>query len=99
MSSALIHQDSDSALPCPLPPPTLPAYPPFPPLGLALTPGLNMGTGKPGMGGHHLLMPPGSQVGTQPWLQAAVTTSSSDCISLNYTCKMGLYNGENLDYK
>uniref|UniRef100_A0A3B4FWV4 Terminal nucleotidyltransferase 4A n=1 Tax=Pundamilia nyererei TaxID=303518 RepID=A0A3B4FWV4_9CICH len=53
--------DSDSALPCPLPPPTLPAYPPFPPLGLALTPGLNMSTGKPGMGGHHLLMPPGSQ--------------------------------------
>ncbi|XP_030596209.1 terminal nucleotidyltransferase 4A [Archocentrus centrarchus] len=53
--------DSDSTLPCPIPPPTLPAYPPFPPLGLAITPGLNMGTGKPGMGGHHLLMPPGSQ--------------------------------------
>lgn len=53
--------DSDSALPCPLPPPTLPAYPSFPALGLALPPGLNMGTGKPGMGGHHLLMPPGSQ--------------------------------------
>ncbi|GLD57964.1 non-canonical poly(A) RNA polymerase PAPD7 isoform X2 [Lates japonicus] len=53
--------DSDSTLPCPVPPPALPPYPSFPPLGLALPPGLNMGTGKPGMGGHHLLMPPGSQ--------------------------------------
>ncbi|KAM4538644.1 terminal nucleotidyltransferase 4A isoform 1-T1 [Odontesthes bonariensis] len=53
--------DSDSALPCPLPPPTLPAYPSFPPFGLALPPTLNMGTGKPGMGGHHLLLPSGSQ--------------------------------------
>ncbi|XP_060915320.1 terminal nucleotidyltransferase 4A isoform X2 [Labrus mixtus] len=51
--------DSDSALPCPVPPPALPPYRSFPPLGLALPPGLNMG--KPGMGGHHLLMPPGSQ--------------------------------------
>ncbi|XP_041867455.1 terminal nucleotidyltransferase 4A isoform X2 [Melanotaenia boesemani] len=51
--------DSDSALP--LPPPTLPTYPSFPPLSLALPPGLNMGTGKHGMGGHHLLLPPGSQ--------------------------------------
>uniref|UniRef100_A0A1A8FTQ2 Terminal nucleotidyltransferase 4A n=1 Tax=Nothobranchius korthausae TaxID=1143690 RepID=A0A1A8FTQ2_9TELE len=54
--------DSDSALPpCPLPPPTMPAYPSFPPLGLALAPGLNMGTGKHSMGAHHLLLPPGSQ--------------------------------------
>ncbi|XP_069032503.1 terminal nucleotidyltransferase 4A isoform X2 [Embiotoca jacksoni] len=53
--------DSDSTLPCPLPPPTLPAYPSFPPLGLALPPGLNLCTGKPGMGGHHLLLHPGSQ--------------------------------------
>ncbi|XP_013884273.1 non-canonical poly(A) RNA polymerase PAPD7 isoform X2 [Austrofundulus limnaeus] len=53
--------DSDSAVPCPLPPPTLPAYVSFPPLGLALAPGLNMATGKHGMGGHHLLLPPGSQ--------------------------------------
>ncbi|TKS88630.1 Non-canonical poly(A) RNA polymerase PAPD7 [Collichthys lucidus] len=52
--------DSDSALPCPVPPPPLPPYPSFPPLGLALPPGLSIGTGKPGMG-HHLLMPPGSQ--------------------------------------
>ncbi|CAJ1083717.1 LOW QUALITY PROTEIN: terminal nucleotidyltransferase 4A [Xyrichtys novacula] len=51
--------DSDSALPCPVPPPALPHYPSFPALGLALPPGLNMG--KPTMGGHHLLMPPGSQ--------------------------------------
>ncbi|XP_037549270.1 terminal nucleotidyltransferase 4A [Nematolebias whitei] len=53
--------DSDSAVPCPLPPPTLPAYVSFPPLGLALAPGLNMAAGKHGMGGHHLLLPPGSQ--------------------------------------
>ncbi|XP_035537744.1 terminal nucleotidyltransferase 4A isoform X2 [Morone saxatilis] len=53
--------DSDSTLPCPGPPPALPPYPSFPPLGLALPPRLSMGTGKPGMGGHHLLMPPGSQ--------------------------------------
>ncbi|XP_028255784.1 terminal nucleotidyltransferase 4A isoform X2 [Parambassis ranga] len=52
--------DSDSALPCPLPPPPLPAYPSFPHLRLALPPGLNMGTGKPPIGGH-LLLPPGSQ--------------------------------------
>ncbi|CAG5892220.1 unnamed protein product [Menidia menidia] len=49
--------DSDSALPCPLPPPTLPAYPSFPPFGLALPPTLSMAAGKPGMGGHHLLLP------------------------------------------
>ncbi|KAM9838834.1 terminal nucleotidyltransferase 4A [Aulostomus maculatus] len=53
--------DSDSALPCHVPPPPLPPYPSFPPLGLALPPGLNMGAGKLGMGGHHLLIPPGSQ--------------------------------------
>ncbi|XP_049891401.1 terminal nucleotidyltransferase 4A isoform X2 [Epinephelus moara] len=53
--------DSDSALPCPVPPPALPPYPSFTHLGLALPPGLNMGTGKPGMGGHHLLLHPGSQ--------------------------------------
>ncbi|KAM7383904.1 hypothetical protein PAMA_011324 [Pampus argenteus] len=53
--------DSDSTLPCPVPLPALPPYPSFPHLGLALPPGLSMGTGKPGMGGHHLLMPPGSQ--------------------------------------
>ncbi|KAM9738212.1 terminal nucleotidyltransferase 4A [Menidia menidia] len=53
--------DSDSALPCPLPPPTLPAYPSFPPFGLALPPTLSMAAGKPGMGGHHLLLPSGSQ--------------------------------------
>ncbi|XP_051245700.1 terminal nucleotidyltransferase 4A isoform X2 [Dicentrarchus labrax] len=53
--------DSDSTLPCPGPPSALPPYPSFPPLGLALPPRLSMGTGKPGMGGHHLLMPPGSQ--------------------------------------
>ncbi|XP_042291515.1 terminal nucleotidyltransferase 4A isoform X1 [Thunnus albacares] len=53
--------DSDSTLPCPVPLPALQPYPSFPPLGLALPPGLSMGTGKPGMGGHHLLMPPGSQ--------------------------------------
>ncbi|KAM6899803.1 terminal nucleotidyltransferase 4A [Xenentodon cancila] len=53
--------DSDSALPCPLPQQPLPAYPSFPPLGLALPPGLNMSTGKHGMGGHHLLLPAGSQ--------------------------------------
>ncbi|GLD74053.1 terminal nucleotidyltransferase 4A isoform X3 [Lates japonicus] len=57
----LVDADSDSTLPCPVPLPALPPYPSFPPLGLALPPGLNMGTGKPGMGGHHLLMPPGSQ--------------------------------------
>nr|XP_020475812.1 non-canonical poly(A) RNA polymerase PAPD7 isoform X2 [Monopterus albus] len=53
--------DSDSSLPCPVPPPTLPPYTSFPPLGLALPQVLNMGTNKPSMGGHHLLMPPGSQ--------------------------------------
>ncbi|XP_032391003.1 terminal nucleotidyltransferase 4A isoform X2 [Etheostoma spectabile] len=55
--------DSDSTLPCHVPPPALPQYPPlsFPHLGLALPPGLSMGTGKPCMGGHHLLLPPGSQ--------------------------------------
>ncbi|XP_034747822.1 terminal nucleotidyltransferase 4A isoform X2 [Etheostoma cragini] len=55
--------DSDSTLPCHAPPPALPQYPPlsFPHLGLALPPGLSMGTGKPCMGGHHLLLPPGSQ--------------------------------------
>ncbi|KAL6100179.1 tent4a [Pungitius sinensis] len=56
--------DSDSALPCPvLPPPTMPPYPSFPHLGLALPPGLNLDTCKPGIGGHHhhLLLHPGSQ--------------------------------------
>ncbi|CAK6961029.1 terminal nucleotidyltransferase 4A [Scomber scombrus] len=53
--------DSDSTLPCPIPHHALPPYASFTPLGLALPPGLSMGTGKPGMGGHHLLMPPGSQ--------------------------------------
>ncbi|KAM9384029.1 LOW QUALITY PROTEIN: terminal nucleotidyltransferase 4A [Pholidichthys leucotaenia] len=53
--------DSDSTIPCPLPPPALPAYPSFPPLGLPLPPALNMGPSKPGMAGHPLLMPPGSQ--------------------------------------
>ncbi|XP_068431659.1 terminal nucleotidyltransferase 4A isoform X5 [Clinocottus analis] len=53
--------DSDSALPCPVPPPAMPPYPSFPPLGLAFPPGLNMATCKPGMGGHHLLLHPGSQ--------------------------------------
>ncbi|XP_060948819.1 terminal nucleotidyltransferase 4A [Limanda limanda] len=53
--------DSDSALPCPAPPPALPPYPSFQSLGLVLPPGLSMGAGKPGMGGHHLLMHPGSQ--------------------------------------
>lgn len=53
--------DSDSAPPCPIPPPAMPPYPSFPPLGLALPPGLNMSTGKPSMGAHPLLMPPGSQ--------------------------------------
>ncbi|XP_026156968.1 terminal nucleotidyltransferase 4A isoform X2 [Mastacembelus armatus] len=53
--------DSDSTPPCPLPPPALPPYPSFPPLGLPLPPALNMGTGKPSIGAHHLLMPPGSQ--------------------------------------
>ncbi|TNN66956.1 Non-canonical poly(A) RNA polymerase PAPD7 [Liparis tanakae] len=49
--------DSDSAAP----PPAMPPYPSFPPLGLALPPGLNMGACKPGMGGPHLLLHPGSQ--------------------------------------
>ncbi|CAB1437044.1 unnamed protein product [Pleuronectes platessa] len=53
--------DSDSTLPCPIPPPVLPPYPSFQSLGLVLPPGLNMCAGKPGMGGHHLLMHPGSQ--------------------------------------
>ncbi|KAM4725690.1 terminal nucleotidyltransferase 4A isoform 2-T2 [Anableps anableps] len=53
--------DSDSALPYTLPPPTLSAYASFPALGLALQPGIHLGTGKHGMGGHHLLLPPGSQ--------------------------------------
>ncbi|XP_023816071.1 non-canonical poly(A) RNA polymerase PAPD7 isoform X2 [Oryzias latipes] len=53
--------DSDSALPCPLPQPTVPAYPSFPPTGLALPACINMGSGKPCMGGHHLLLPAGSQ--------------------------------------
>ncbi|XP_061597037.1 terminal nucleotidyltransferase 4A [Cololabis saira] len=54
--------DSDSALPCPPPQQPLPAYPSFPPLGLALHPGLNMGTGKHGLGGHHLLLPSQARV-------------------------------------
>ncbi|XP_074469311.1 terminal nucleotidyltransferase 4A isoform X1 [Sebastes fasciatus] len=53
--------DSDSAQPCPVPPPPLPQYQSFPHLSLALPPGLSMGTGKPGMGGPHLLLHPGSQ--------------------------------------
>ncbi|KAK1880630.1 Terminal nucleotidyltransferase 4A [Dissostichus eleginoides] len=54
--------DSDSALPCPVPPPTMPPFPSFQPLGLALPPCLNM---KHGMGGHHLLLHPGSQARVQ----------------------------------
>ncbi|XP_067363147.1 terminal nucleotidyltransferase 4A isoform X2 [Channa argus] len=53
--------DSDSTLPCPIPPPSLPPYPSYRHLGLPLPPGLNMSTGKPNMGGHHLLIHPGSQ--------------------------------------
>ncbi|XP_057684324.1 terminal nucleotidyltransferase 4A [Corythoichthys intestinalis] len=53
--------DSDSAAPCPVPPPPLPPYPSFPPLGLAFPPGFSISTAKPGMTGHHLLLPPGSQ--------------------------------------
>ncbi|XP_014911526.1 non-canonical poly(A) RNA polymerase PAPD7 isoform X1 [Poecilia latipinna] len=53
--------DSDSALPYTLPPPTLSAYASFPALGLALQPSIHLGTGKHGMGGRHLLLPPGSQ--------------------------------------
>nr|XP_040045096.1 LOW QUALITY PROTEIN: terminal nucleotidyltransferase 4A [Gasterosteus aculeatus aculeatus] len=54
--------DSDSALPCPVPrPPAMPPYPSFPHLGLALPPGLNLAPCKPGMGGHHLLLHPSSQ--------------------------------------
>ncbi|KAM3858243.1 terminal nucleotidyltransferase 4A [Diretmus argenteus] len=52
--------DSDSTLPCPIHTPGLLPYASFQPLGLALPPGL-MGTGKPGMGGHHLIIAPGSQ--------------------------------------
>lgn len=55
-------QDSDSAPPHPVPPAAMHPYPTFPPLGLALPPGLSMGTGKPSIGGHPLLMHPGSQV-------------------------------------
>ncbi|XP_061738534.1 terminal nucleotidyltransferase 4A [Nerophis ophidion] len=53
--------DSDSAPPCAVPPPPLPTYPSFPPLGLAFPPGFSIATGKPTMGGNHLLLPPGSQ--------------------------------------
>uniref|UniRef100_A0A674MME1 Terminal nucleotidyltransferase 4A n=1 Tax=Takifugu rubripes TaxID=31033 RepID=A0A674MME1_TAKRU len=53
--------DSDSAPPRPVPPPAMHPYPSFPPLRLALPPGLSMGTGKPSMGGHPLLIHPGSQ--------------------------------------
>ncbi|XP_034016990.1 terminal nucleotidyltransferase 4A [Thalassophryne amazonica] len=55
--------DSDSTLPCPpLPPPAaLPPYPPIQHLGLALPPALSMGTGKPALGTHPLLVPTGSQ--------------------------------------
>uniref|UniRef100_A0A3Q2TIX9 Terminal nucleotidyltransferase 4A n=1 Tax=Fundulus heteroclitus TaxID=8078 RepID=A0A3Q2TIX9_FUNHE len=53
--------DSDSALPYTLPAPTMSAYASFPALGLALQPGIHLGSGKHGMGGHHLLLPPGSQ--------------------------------------
>lgn len=52
--------DSDSALPCHIPPPTLPPFPSFPPLGLALPPCLNMGSGEPNIGAHHLLIPSGA---------------------------------------
>lgn len=57
----MICQDSDSTLSCPIPPQSLPPYASFHPLGIALPHGLNMGTGKPSMGGHHLLIPPVSQ--------------------------------------
>ncbi|XP_068189102.1 terminal nucleotidyltransferase 4B isoform X2 [Antennarius striatus] len=53
--------DSDSTLPCPVPPPHLHPYPSFTPLGLALPPGLSIGTSKPGVGGPRLLIPPVSQ--------------------------------------
>ncbi|XP_077405352.1 terminal nucleotidyltransferase 4A [Vanacampus margaritifer] len=53
--------DSDSAPPCPVPPPPLRPYTSFPPLGLAFPPGFSMCAAKPGMAGHHLLLPPGSQ--------------------------------------
>lgn len=52
--------DSDTALPCPVPPSALPPYPSFPHLGMTLPPRLNMGSGKPGIG-HHMVLPPGSQ--------------------------------------
>ncbi|XP_075868179.1 terminal nucleotidyltransferase 4A isoform X2 [Nelusetta ayraudi] len=53
--------DSDSALPCHAPPPAMHPYHSFAPLGLTLAPGLGMGTSKAIIGGHHLLLPPGSQ--------------------------------------
>lgn len=53
--------DSDSAVPCPIPPPPLPHYASFPHLGLTLAPGLSIGSGKPNIGAHPLLIPPGSQ--------------------------------------
>lgn len=68
MTLILAHylQDSDSAPPRPVPPPAMHPYPTFPPLGLAIPPGLSMGTGKPSMAGHPLLMHPGSQVCVKP---------------------------------
>ena len=71
----VVWKDSDSALPCPVPPPTMPPFPSFPPLGLALPPCLNM---KHGMGGHHLLLHPGSQVGMLGMLQAPGVTLNVD---------------------
>ncbi|XP_053719787.1 terminal nucleotidyltransferase 4A isoform X1 [Synchiropus splendidus] len=65
--------DSDTALPCPVPPAALPPYPPFPHLGMTLPPRLNVGSGKPGMG-HHMVLPPGSQ--TRVSLPSAFTVHS-----------------------
>ncbi|XP_024113612.1 terminal nucleotidyltransferase 4A isoform X1 [Oryzias melastigma] len=66
--------DSDSALPCPIPQPTVPTYPSFPPTGLALPACINMGSGKHCLGGHHLLLPAGSQ--TRVSLPAGLTVHS-----------------------
>lgn len=64
-SPVFFSQDSDSALPCHAPPPAMHPYHSFPPLGLTLAPGLGMGTSKAVIGGHPLLLPPGSQVSTR----------------------------------
>ncbi|XP_047461751.1 terminal nucleotidyltransferase 4A isoform X2 [Mugil cephalus] len=58
--SSLSGSDNDSDSTCPFQP-NLPTFPSFPPMGLPLPQGLNLGTGKHGIGGHHLLMPPVSQ--------------------------------------